>query len=181
MSYFEEWNLNIEKPGENGKLSNYAETYYTLEKEAYRRILAAFPEKKIWEGKASDIAEKLGFSAASQMDIFTGFLDGINDCIKESMDLQNLDDETQVRIEPDFEKLYFKMHDVSAKWLYELEEWNKVYSEEEQLKMTKDYRRAHIAVSNKIGRNDPCPCGSGKKYKNCHGKKGSEISGEAHS
>ncbi|MBQ1295900.1 MAG: SEC-C domain-containing protein, partial [Clostridiales bacterium] len=23
-----------------------------------------------------------------------------------------------------------------------------------------------------IGRNDPCPCGSGKKYKNCCGKKG---------
>jgi preprotein translocase subunit SecA len=22
----------------------------------------------------------------------------------------------------------------------------------------------------KIGRNDPCPCGSGKKYKHCHGK-----------
>ncbi|MBR6947935.1 MAG: SEC-C domain-containing protein [Muribaculaceae bacterium] len=22
----------------------------------------------------------------------------------------------------------------------------------------------------KIGRNDPCPCGSGKKYKNCHGR-----------
>ncbi len=22
----------------------------------------------------------------------------------------------------------------------------------------------------RIGRNDPCPCGSGKKYKNCHGK-----------
>jgi len=21
----------------------------------------------------------------------------------------------------------------------------------------------------KVGRNDPCPCGSGKKYKNCHG------------
>ena len=21
-----------------------------------------------------------------------------------------------------------------------------------------------------VGRNDPCPCGSGKKYKNCHGK-----------
>ena len=25
-------------------------------------------------------------------------------------------------------------------------------------------------ASPKIGRNDPCPCGSGKKYKNCHGK-----------
>jgi preprotein translocase subunit SecA len=22
----------------------------------------------------------------------------------------------------------------------------------------------------KVGRNDPCPCGSGKKYKRCHGK-----------
>jgi preprotein translocase subunit SecA len=27
-----------------------------------------------------------------------------------------------------------------------------------------------IRVGEKIGRNDPCPCGSGKKYKNCHGK-----------
>lgn len=27
-----------------------------------------------------------------------------------------------------------------------------------------------IHVDKKIGRNDPCPCGSGKKYKNCHGK-----------
>ncbi len=27
-----------------------------------------------------------------------------------------------------------------------------------------------IKVEKKIGRNDPCPCGSGKKYKNCHGK-----------
>jgi preprotein translocase subunit SecA len=26
-----------------------------------------------------------------------------------------------------------------------------------------------IRVEQKIGRNDPCPCGSGKKYKNCHG------------
>lgn len=27
-----------------------------------------------------------------------------------------------------------------------------------------------VRVERKIGRNDPCPCGSGKKYKNCHGK-----------
>jgi len=27
------------------------------------------------------------------------------------------------------------------------------------------------AVSDKVGRNDPCPCGSGKKYKHCHGKR----------
>ena len=27
---------------------------------------------------------------------------------------------------------------------------------------------AHVGP--KVGRNDPCPCGSGKKYKHCHGK-----------
>ena len=27
-----------------------------------------------------------------------------------------------------------------------------------------------IVVGPKVGRNDPCPCGSGKKFKNCHGK-----------
>ena len=33
-------------------------------------------------------------------------------------------------------------------------------------KVKKPVRR----MSKKIGRNDPCPCGSGKKYKNCHGR-----------
>ncbi len=27
-----------------------------------------------------------------------------------------------------------------------------------------------VRVEKKVGRNDPCPCGSGKKYKHCHGK-----------
>jgi len=31
-------------------------------------------------------------------------------------------------------------------------------------------RQPTVNVEPKIGRNDPCPCGSGKKYKNCHGK-----------
>jgi preprotein translocase subunit SecA len=31
-------------------------------------------------------------------------------------------------------------------------------------------RQEPIKVGPKIGRNDPCPCGSGKKYKNCHGR-----------
>ncbi len=31
-------------------------------------------------------------------------------------------------------------------------------------------KRKPVRVAEKVGRNDPCPCGSGKKYKNCHGK-----------
>ena len=35
---------------------------------------------------------------------------------------------------------------------------------------TSPTKQEPIKVGPKIGRNDPCPCGSGKKYKNCHGK-----------
>ena len=35
---------------------------------------------------------------------------------------------------------------------------------------TEPKSNAPIHVEKKVGRNDPCPCGSGKKYKNCHGK-----------
>jgi preprotein translocase subunit SecA len=27
-----------------------------------------------------------------------------------------------------------------------------------------------VRPGQKVGRNDPCPCGSGKKYKHCHGR-----------
>ena len=38
--------------------------------------------------------------------------------------------------------------------------------EEEVTENNRPYQRA----GEKIGRNQPCPCGSGKKYKHCHGK-----------
>ena len=31
-------------------------------------------------------------------------------------------------------------------------------------------KKPYVRKEKKVGRNDPCPCGSGKKYKNCHGK-----------
>jgi preprotein translocase subunit SecA len=33
----------------------------------------------------------------------------------------------------------------------------------------RDRKTEPVRVDKKVGRNDPCPCGSGKKYKNCHG------------
>jgi preprotein translocase subunit SecA len=35
-------------------------------------------------------------------------------------------------------------------------------------------KRRTVRVKDKIGRNEPCPCGSGRKYKQCHGKPGAE-------
>lgn len=42
--------------------------------------------------------------------------------------------------------------------------------EQEQDKAAGIKTRQQRIIGKKIGRNDPCPCGSGKKYKNCHGK-----------
>jgi preprotein translocase subunit SecA len=35
---------------------------------------------------------------------------------------------------------------------------------------SENVKQEPIVAGPKIGRNDPCPCGSGKKYKQCHGK-----------
>ncbi|NDC43090.1 MAG: hypothetical protein EBZ77_16330 [Chitinophagia bacterium] len=49
------------------------------------------------------------------------------------------------------------------------------YEEEEYYTETPDaqappVKKQPIVAAPKIGRNDACPCGSGKKFKNCHGK-----------
>jgi preprotein translocase subunit SecA len=42
---------------------------------------------------------------------------------------------------------------------------------DEQLQTNREQPKTQpVRVEKKVGRNDPCPCGSGKKYKNCHGK-----------
>jgi preprotein translocase subunit SecA len=41
--------------------------------------------------------------------------------------------------------------------------------EEEELERSRESKQQPL-VSEKVGRNDPCPCGSGKKYKKCHGR-----------
>jgi preprotein translocase subunit SecA len=44
----------------------------------------------------------------------------------------------------------------------------KAHQQAEQSKQMEDEKRI-IRASVKVGRNDPCPCGSGKKFKGCHG------------
>lgn len=167
MSYFDTWNQRIEDNNQES-LNEYAKDYYSLEANAYRKILSAYPDTE-WKGTAAELAEKLEFDG--KMDIFVGFLDGINTSLKQSIDLASVEDNTEIHLDIDYEKLYWNMHEASAKWLYDLEEWDHVLSREKRVMMTKDFNREHIAVSNKVGRNDPCTCGSGKKYKNCCGKR----------
>ena len=42
--------------------------------------------------------------------------------------------------------------------------------ENDYIDPSENIKQEPIRVGPKVGRNDPCPCGSGKKYKHCHGK-----------
>ena len=72
----------------------------------------------------------------------------------------------------DFPLLYRNMHAAKADWLYGLKAWNGILPPDEQQRLTREYRESKIVRHEKIGRNDPCPCGSGRKYKSCCGKGG---------
>ena len=63
-----------------------------------------------------------------------------------------------------------QMLEAKAPWLYNLEEWDHVFPAEKRQEITKKFHLSKQAVSHKIDRNAPCPCGSGKKYKKCCGK-----------
>ena len=101
--------------------------------------------------------------------MLAGFLDGANTSLKTAVELEKLDDADELDIAFDMEKLYYNMITAKAKWLYTLQEWDGVLTAQKRDEILRKWRSDHTAVSNKVGRNDPCPCGSGKKYKNCCG------------
>ena len=169
-TYYETWIDRSETVRDQTSYTYYINTYYTMEKDAYDKILSAYPDnKEFTSGKASELAKKLGFSADT-MDIFVGFLDGIQTSLKKEIDVKAVDDETEIDLDIDYEKLYYNMRDAKATWLFKLPSWKKVLPDDKAAEIAREYRDANIAHSEKIGRNDPCPCGSGKKYKKCCGK-----------
>ena len=171
MTYYETWIDNSENVKDQTSYTQYINAYYSMEKDAYDKILSAYPDNaELTSGKASELATKLGFNKDT-MDIFVGFLDGIKTSLNNELDVENVNDDSDIKLDIDYEKLYYNMKDAKATWLFKLPSWKKVLDENKTAEISRAYREANIAHSNKVGRNDPCPCGSGKKYKNCCGKK----------
>lgn len=170
MSYYETWIDRSETIHDQTSYTQYINLYYSLERDAYEKILSAYPENaEFTKGKAADLAAKLGFNKDT-MDIFVGFLDGVKSSLKNEIDVEGVTDDSDIELDIDYEKLYYNMREAKANWLYKLPAWKKVISDDKAAAIAREYREANIAHSNKIGRNDPCPCGSGKKYKKCCGK-----------
>ena len=102
---------------------------------------------------------------------FGGFLDGINESLKTPNPVDTIVAESEVTVDIDLEKLYYNMVAAKADWLYNLPQWDALLTEERRKELYKAQKKSMTVVKGKkIGRNDPCPCGSGKKYKQCCGR-----------
>src|SRR5665647_3649152 len=98
MSYFEQWNAKIEDSSDQTKYSAYVQHYYELEQEAYKRILSTYPDNlALTQGKAFELAEALGFKE-DDMDVFTGFIDGINPSLQEELHPDSIDKDTDLTL-----------------------------------------------------------------------------------
>ena len=114
-----------------------------------------------------ELAEKYGQDVLTMV----GFLDGINDSLKIPNPIETMDENTKVSLCFDKELLYKNMVDARADWLYELPQWDAIFTPEKRKELYLEQKKSGTVVkAKKIGRNDPCPCGSGKKYKYCCGK-----------
>ena len=100
-----------------------------------------------------------------------GFLDGINESLKEANPIEEMTEDTVVNLGFDKEKLYKNMVDARADWLYDLPQWDRIFDKDTKKRLYLEQKKSGTVVKGpKVGRNDPCPCGSGKKYKKCCGK-----------
>ncbi|NLZ49335.1 MAG: hypothetical protein GX895_11280 [Clostridiales bacterium] len=166
MSLYTDWiNMVVNFVKQHGEDAFWQE-YGRMETKIYTYVLANFKEPL--KGTIAELAKKFD----TTQEFFMGYLDGLNESLKESYDLEKIEADDVLTLDIDFEKLYFNMLDAKADYLYSLPQWDGIFSVEKRKEIHKAWKDSKTVVKeNKIGRNDPCPCGSGKKYKKCCGNK----------
>ena len=165
MKLYEQWENITNSFTTHEQQQVFWEGYFEQEKDIYDKILNA--KRTHLEGTVADLAKEYDVEPL----VFSSFIDGINTSLETEVDYKELEEDTAVVMDIVWEKLYYNMLDAKAKWLYTLPGWDDILTEDRRKELTKEWRKAGQAHSEKIvGRNDPCPCGSGKKFKKCHGQ-----------
>ena len=162
MAIYDEWKNLLENVNEEN-FEYFEREYYGKEAALYQKLLAE--KQTVIEGRFDQLCEQYGFEPV----MFAGFLEGINTSIEQPLELKKLRINSRIHLDIDFKKLYVAMQEAKAKHLYTMPEWDNVFTAEERSAIMKEYHLSKQAVSTKIDRNAPCPCGSGKKYKKCCG------------
>ena len=165
MSLYKQWTeMVVEYVKTKWDKAFWAE-YTKVETAIYRDLLAN--HKEAIKITIADFAKKYETS----VEFIMGFVDGINDSLNNSYDLETIDENTELTLDVNLEKLYFNMLEAKANYLYTLPQWDGIFSIEKRKEIQKAYKTTNMVINdNKVGRNDACPCGSGKKYKKCCGK-----------
>lgn len=166
MALLEKWrDTAYSETANKGDLQRLWNAYFEKEKNIYAQLLEN-PDEEV-RGTVASLAEKYGVDIMTM----TGFLDGINDSLKEANPIEEMEEDTEVSLAFDKERLYKNMVAAEADWLYDLEQWNAIFDEEKRKELYKEQKSSTtIRKEAKVYPNDPCPCGSGKKYKKCCGK-----------
>ena len=166
MALLQEWrDVAYSQEADKAQLQKFWTNYFLIEKGLYEKLLAN-PDEVV-RGTVKDLADKFEVEVMTMV----GFLDGINDSLKVQNPIEEMDENTEVNLGFDKELLYKNMVDAKADWLYELPQWDEIFTEEKKKELYKEQKKSGTIVKGaKIGRNDPCPCGSGKKYKHCCGR-----------
>ena len=162
----EQWrDTAYSKEMDKASLQKFWGTYFQTEKEIYEKLLEN-PDEEV-KGTVKELAEKYGINVFTM----TGFLDGINDSLKVQNPIEEMEEDTEVNLGFDKELLYKNMVDAKADWLYELPMWDEIFTPEKKKTLYMEQKKSGTIIKGaKVGRNDPCPCGSGKKYKFCCGR-----------
>lgn len=166
MALLQDWrDMAYSQQADRVQLEKFWTNYFLIEKGIYEKLLSN-PNEAV-KGTVKELAEKYDVEVMTMV----GFLDGINDSLKIQNSIEEMDENTEVNLGFDLETLYKNMVDAKADWLYELPQWNSIFSEEKRKELYLEQKKSGTVVKGpKIGRNDPCPCGSGKKYKHCCGR-----------
>ena len=146
-------------------LQKFWTDYFMIEKGIYEKLLSE-PDVKV-KGTVKELAAKYEIPVMTMV----GFLDGIDESLIVPNPIEEMDEDTEVNLIFDKEKLYKNMVDAKADWLYGLPMWDNIFDEDKKKALYREAKKANTVIKGKkVGRNDPCPCGRGKKYKFCCGK-----------
>ena len=132
MALLKEWrDVAYSETANKGDLQRLWTAYFQEEKEIYAQLLQN-PDEVV-EGTVDELADKFDVTLMTM----TGFLDGINDSLKEKNPIDTMEADTRVQLGFDKELLYKNMVAAGADWLYNLEEWNAIFDEEKRKELYK--------------------------------------------
>ena len=141
MALLKKWrDMAYSETANKGDLQRLWAEYFQKEKDIYAELLKN-PEEVV-SGTVKELAEKYSVDIMTM----TGFLDGINDSLKEVNPIEEMEEDTSVNLGFDKELLYKNMVAAGADWLYELPEWEEIFDEDKRKALYREQKSSTTVI-----------------------------------